>query len=76
MFDPGKLDKIGIGGLTVYASGRNLHTFTNWIGWDPESRQITRGSQSWDSNLNEYRSWEDNYPVVRTVVFGLNITLK
>lgn len=76
VFDPGKLDKIGIGGLTVYASGRNLHTFTNWIGWDPESRQITRGSQSWDSNLNEYRSWEDNYPVVRTVVFGLNITLK
>lgn len=76
VFDPGKLDKIGIGGLTVYASGRNLHTFTNWIGWDPESRQARRGTQSWDSNLNEYRSWEDNYPVVRTIVFGINVTLK
>lgn len=76
VFNPGVLDKFSISGLTVYASGRNLHTFTKWIGWDPESRQITRGSSSWDSNLNAYRSWEDNYPVVRSIVFGINITLK
>ena len=76
VFNPGVLDKFSIRGLTVYASGRNLHTFTKWIGWDPESRQITRGSSSWDSNLNAYRSWEDNYPVVRSIVFGINITLK
>lgn len=66
VFKPGVLDKLSIGDLTVYASGRNLYTFTNWIGWDPESRQITRGSTNWDNN----------YPVVRTIVFGLNITLK
>lgn len=70
------LDKLKINDLTMYASGRNLYTFTKWIGWDPESRQITRGSSTWDSNLNEYRTWEDNYPIVRSVVFGFNITLK
>jgi TonB-linked SusC/RagA family outer membrane protein len=57
--------KIGIGSLGMYVSGRNLFTFTDWIGWDPEERDITRGSTNWDIN----------YPAVRTVVFGLNITL-
>ena len=31
------LDKIHLGGLTVYMSGRNLVTWTNWFGWDPEA---------------------------------------
>lgn len=66
VFDAPKIQKFGLGGLTVYASGRNLLTFTDWIGWDPESRQIGRGSSN----------WEDNYPVVRSIVFGINLTLK
>lgn len=59
------LGKIGINGLQVYVSGRNLYTFTNWIGWDPEARDIGRGSTNWDIN----------YPVVRSYIFGLNLTL-
>ncbi|MCW8310812.1 TonB-dependent receptor [Sphingobacterium sp. InxBP1] len=55
--------KLGVGGLTVYASGRNLYTWTNWLGWDPEARDITRGSA--DDNLN--------YPMVRTYVLGVNL---
>ncbi|WP_114793223.1 TonB-dependent receptor [Niabella yanshanensis] len=56
--------RIGIGGLLLYASGRNLYTWTKWFGWDPEARDITRGS------TNDMI----NYPVVRTYVFGVNVT--
>ena len=35
---PAKITKaLNINALTIYASGRNLFTFTDWIGWDPES---------------------------------------
>jgi hypothetical protein len=60
------LDKLHLNGLTFYASGRNLHTFTKWIGWDPENSYSTRGSGD----------WTNNYPVTRTFVFGANISLK
>ncbi|WP_437921055.1 SusC/RagA family TonB-linked outer membrane protein [Sphingobacterium sp. LRF_L2] len=56
--------KVGIGGLTVYASGRNLYTWTNWFGWDPEARDASRGSD------ND----ELNYPMTRTYVVGVNLT--
>ncbi|WDF78693.1 TonB-dependent receptor [Mucilaginibacter sp. KACC 22773] len=60
------LDKAHINGLTFYVSGRNLHTFTRWIGWDPENNYSTRGSGD----------WTNNYPTTRTFVFGANISLK
>ena len=60
------LQKIKLQGLTVYASGKNLYTFTNWIGWDPESTQDVRGSSN----------WTNNYPFTRQIVFGLNVTLQ
>lgn len=60
------LDKAHIAGLTFYASGRNLKTFTNWIGWDPESNYSTRGSGD----------WTNNYPQTRTFIIGANISLK
>lgn len=58
-------NKIGVDALSMYLSGRNLYTFTDWIGWDPEERSIGRGSNN----------WEINYPSVRTIVFGINLTL-
>lgn len=60
------LDKIKLAGVTIYASGRNLHTFTNWQGWDPEQDFTFRGSGD----------WVNNYPPVRSFVFGANITLR
>lgn len=69
-FSPALLDKTIFKSLTVYASGRNLHTFTNWVGWDPEVFSQLRGSGSGDS------SYMNNYPAVRTIVFGLNVALK
>lgn len=59
------VNKAGINALNVYASGRNLYTFTDWIGWDPEERDAQRGWSDWDIN----------YPAVRTIVFGINLTL-
>ncbi len=60
------LDKIKLSGLTLYVSGRNLYTFTNWQGWDPEQDFTFRGSGD----------WVNNYPPVRSFVIGANITLR
>ncbi|MBN2813341.1 MAG: TonB-dependent receptor [Bacteroidales bacterium] len=59
------LTKAGINGLQFYLSGRNLYTFTDWIGWDPEARDDQRGSGN----------WQLNYPVVRSFILGINLTL-
>jgi len=60
------LDKMKLGGVTLYASGRNLHTFSSWIGWDPE----------FDFDFRGTADWTNNYPLNRTIVFGANITLR
>ncbi len=60
------LDKIKLSSLTVYASGRNLYTFTDWIGWDPENNYSFRGSGD----------WTNNYPLTRSIVFGVNLSLR
>ncbi len=71
-FPQSVIKKVGITALSVYVSGRNLYTFTDWIGWDPEERSYERGhSDSNDSSIN----WEINYPSVRTIVCGINVTL-
>ncbi|MEO5562213.1 MAG: SusC/RagA family TonB-linked outer membrane protein, partial [Chitinophagaceae bacterium] len=59
------LDKAKLGGLTLYVAGRNLYTWTNWIGWDPENNF----DRATSTNAN-------NYPLVRSFVIGANITLR
>ncbi|WP_111307463.1 SusC/RagA family TonB-linked outer membrane protein [Confluentibacter sediminis] len=65
VFPTSVLEKIGVNGLTIYAAGRNLHTFTKWYGWDPEISYASRGSNG----------WTNNYPQTRTISLGLNLTL-
>jgi len=65
-FSPKMLEKIRLGSLSLYASGRNLYTWTNWIGWDPEQNYSFRGSGD----------WTNNYPIARQIVFGANVTLR
>ncbi|KAB7732979.1 SusC/RagA family TonB-linked outer membrane protein [Rudanella paleaurantiibacter] len=60
------LDKLRLGNATIYVSGRNLYTFTNWIGWDPEAVQQSRG----------VGDWANNYPLTRSFVMGLNLSLR
>ena len=59
------LSRYGIGALTIYAAGRNLYTWTNWVGWDPEMNYASRGSSG--DNLT--------YPVVRSISLGINLSL-
>src|SRR5258708_5727197 len=56
------LEKLKIGGLTFYLSGRNLVTFTKWVGWDPE--------------VNYDITSANNYPLVRSFILGASITLR
>ena len=87
VFPQSILDRLHLGGLTVYVSGRNLHTFTNWVGWDPEANQLPRGNTSGISGSpveeqlqrgvsTANNSWENNYPLTKTFVLGLNVTLR
>ncbi|MDQ0966525.1 TonB-linked SusC/RagA family outer membrane protein [Flavobacterium sp. W4I14] len=71
------LDKLHLGSLTVYASGRNLHTFTNWVGWDPEQTTYGRGTGNSNANQQAFTAdWTNNYPITRTFVLGLNVSLR
>ena len=63
---PSVLEKIKLATVTLYLSGRNLHTWTSWQGWDPEQDFTFRGSGD----------WVNNYPPVRSFVLGANITLR
>ncbi|MEO6546707.1 MAG: TonB-dependent receptor [Ferruginibacter sp.] len=63
---PAMLEKVKLAGLTLYVSGRNLYTFTKWVGWDPEFDYSFRGSGD----------WTNNYPQVRSIVAGINVTLR
>ncbi|RZJ73817.1 TonB-dependent receptor [Flavobacterium sp.] len=64
-FDKDLIGKAGIENLTIYVSGRNLYTWTNWVGWDPENNFSYRGSGD----------WTNNYPQVRSISLGLNLNL-
>ena len=58
------INALHINALTVYASARNLATFTSWKGWDPEADISGRG----------WSGYENNYPMTKSYVFGLNVT--
>jgi TonB-linked SusC/RagA family outer membrane protein len=66
------LDALKLGSLTVYASGRNIYTWTKWIGWDPENNVAMRGT----GTAGTLGSWTNNYPSIRSFVFGLNVSLR
>lgn len=59
------LEKYKLANLSIYLSGRNLHTFTNWFGWDPE---VDR------DNGNALNSTD--YPNTGSVVLGVNVGLQ
>lgn len=53
------VDKVGLRGLKVFASGKNLGVITDWIGLDPESGSAFGGNDK---------------PVTRTISFGANVS--
>lgn len=58
-FDSGFAESINIQSLKIYLSGRNLATFTDWIGPDPESGY---------NNINSI------YPSARTIIAGIDLS--
>ncbi len=56
-FNKGILEKLGMNALKVYISGKNLYTWTNFTGWDPEAGTTIGGG----------------YPLMRSFVAGFNI---
>ena len=57
------LDHIKISQVRVYLSGENLWTITKYRGIDPEKALTGTGSEN------------DVYPMLRTISFGINITI-
>lgn len=66
-------EQLKLGSLSVFASGRNLHTVTNWIGTDPELS--VNGVERQAGPANQPLAY-GVYPLVTSVVVGLNITLR
>ena len=56
-FDTAILTKLKVTALKVYVSAKNLYTWTKFTGWDPEAGTEIGGG----------------YPVMRSIVAGLNI---
>ena len=57
-----------IDNLRIYAQGQNLHTFTNYSGYDPEIGANT-------ANVNVYGLDNGRYPSPKTYSIGVSITL-
>jgi hypothetical protein len=53
------IDQLKLQNLNLFVSGRNLATWTNWEGWDPET------NQGWSN---------DGRPVFKGYSVGLNVT--
>jgi len=63
---------IGIDGINVYVSCKNLLTFTGWNGWDPEPNKEYKDI----NNQTRYTgSCYEHDPVMKSITFGLNVNL-
>lgn len=54
------IKKIGVEGVKLYVSGKNLFTQTNWDGWDPETNQGIYNTSP--------------YPVMKSYTLGVDIS--
>ncbi|MBO3270227.1 TonB-dependent receptor [Hymenobacter defluvii] len=70
-FAPALVERLKLGGVSAYISGRNLYTWTDWVGYDPE-QNYTLGNGTGNTDGNG----PPNFPNVATYVFGLNLTLR
>ncbi|MDT0642787.1 TonB-dependent receptor [Zunongwangia sp. F363] len=58
-FEPNLIEKLSLSDLTLFISGKNIATWTDWKGWDPETNQeLTRNGR----------------PVMKSYSLGLNLT--
>ncbi|WP_426492685.1 SusC/RagA family TonB-linked outer membrane protein [Hymenobacter sp. 102] len=66
----GLTERLKLGGVSAYASGRNLYTWTKWVGYDPEQNYtLGNGTGNVDGGT-------PNFPNSASYVLGLNVTLR
>lgn len=65
-FDPDLLSRFGINRLSLYTTGQNLLTFTDYSGFDPEVNAFGRSATELGVDYG-------TYPQARTVTFGINL---
>ena len=63
-FDQKTIEKMKLSSLRLSLSAKNLYTFTNWLGSDPEN-----GTGSTTDVIDDNNA----YPMPRTIALGLNI---
>lgn len=66
------MKKIGVEGINIYMSCKNLLTFTGWHGWDPEPNMTYQDING--QNRQTGSRYEDR-PVMKSATFGININL-
>ncbi|MFO7259124.1 MAG: TonB-dependent receptor [Bacteroidota bacterium] len=59
------LERLKLSNLKVYVSGKNIHTFTDWLGADPEG----------GGDYSSLQGSGDLFPMPRTFTVGLNVGL-
>lgn len=64
-FNKDFLSKVGIDKLRLYASANNLHTFTDYSGFDPSASSSDPIGAGIDRGF---------YPVAKTYIFGMNLS--
>jgi hypothetical protein len=68
---PSKLvKKIGLDNVRIYVNGKNLYTFTNYIGFDPEIGLDTGTA----NEQMEYGIDKGTYPVAAMYLGGIQIS--
>ena len=66
------ISQIGIDGINLYVSAKNLLTITGWHGWDPEPNMTYQDINGQNRTTG---SCYDNRPVMKSVTLGININL-
>lgn len=61
------VNRLGLGGVRVYATATNLYTFTSYFGYDPETNVSGDSFTSFGLDFGAY-------PQARTVTFGVNLS--
>jgi TonB-dependent starch-binding outer membrane protein SusC len=71
----GAAKAIGATNAKLFVSGKNLLTFTNWVGWDPEVNTAVRpAGATEDINIPSGAISLNAFPVMKSVSVGLEIT--
>ncbi|MBB1286296.1 SusC/RagA family TonB-linked outer membrane protein [Flavisolibacter sp. BT320] len=64
------LNRLKLQGLRVFAQGQNLYTWHNFQGWDPEVSSVS----DIDGNGANAAVTGAQYPVLRNITFGINLS--